>query len=94
MTFCRDFFTQMPAFIVSFTAKLDISRKKPSYYGIRVGVKGEEGKAAAQKYVQRRTAKNKMATKVFQKCMAFSCFYDKLQFQKSSNFLKNCNFKV
>lgn len=57
-------------------------------------MKGEEGKAAAQKYVQRRTAKNKMATKVLQKCMAFSCFYDKLHFQKSSNFLKNCNFKM
>ena len=57
-------------------------------------MKWEEGKATAQKCVQRRTAKNKMATKVLQKFMAFSCFYDKLHLQKSSNFLKNCKFKV
>lgn len=66
----------------------------PSYYGIRVGVKGEDVRTAAQKCDQRTTAKNKMATKVLRNCMVFSCFYDKFPLQKSSNFLKNCNFKV
>lgn len=45
-------------------------------------------------YVQRTTAKNKMATKVLGKCMGLSCFYDKFPWQKSSNFLKNGKFKV